>query len=216
MNGVILNSMINTTLNIQGRHHMWFNFFQNWISDPWQKFEHCHLGCLQKKIPDMEDLPKRHIGLPHPVNLWEPGPLLRDLLVLLSRKGEKEEIETELEQVEECGKRYTINGKVSSSWGKLINKNFEIDPLQCPVCKALMRIIAFITDYQEVRKNSQTHRRGNDPTSATPAWWSFRSHLWNGNIFCLNNGWIPDQNLKKLNSAGVVYPKYGDSHLFLT
>ena len=28
MNGVILNSMINTTLNIQGRHHMWFNFFQ--------------------------------------------------------------------------------------------------------------------------------------------------------------------------------------------
>ena len=66
-------------------------------------------------------------------------------------------------------KRDTINGKVSSSWAKLINKNFEIDPLQCPVCKALMRIIAFITDYQEVRKNSQTHRRGNDPTSATPA-----------------------------------------------
>ena len=32
---------------------------------------------------------------------------------------------------------------------------------------------------------------------AAPAWWSSRSHLWTGNRFCLNNGWIPGQNLKK-------------------
>ena len=67
-------------------------------------------------------------------------------------KEKKEEIETELEQVEEWWKRDTINGKVSSSWARLIKKIFEIDPLQCPVCKTEMRIIAFITDYQEVRK----------------------------------------------------------------
>ena len=36
--------------------------------------------------------------------------------------------------------------------GQVDQENFEINPLQCPVCKAEMRIIAFITDYQEVRK----------------------------------------------------------------
>ncbi|MCP4298901.1 MAG: hypothetical protein GY786_25285 [Proteobacteria bacterium] len=45
-----------------------------------------------------------------------------------------------------------MNGKVSSSWARLIKKVFEIDPMQCPVCKAEMRIISFITDYQEVIK----------------------------------------------------------------
>ena len=51
-------------------------------------------------------------------------------------KDKKEEIETELEQVEEGGKRDTINLKFSSSWARLIKKIFEIDPLQCQVCKA--------------------------------------------------------------------------------
>jgi hypothetical protein len=39
-------------------------------------------------------------------------------------KEKKEEIETELEQVEEWWKRDTINGKVSSSWARLIKKIF--------------------------------------------------------------------------------------------
>ena len=78
--------------------------------------------------------------------------LLRDLLVFISRKGEKKETEVELEQVEGEGEKGTINGKVSSSWARLIKKVFEIDPMQCPVCKAEMRIISFITDFQEVTK----------------------------------------------------------------
>ncbi len=35
---------------------------------------------------------------------------------------------------------------------RLIQKVFEFDPLQCPVCGTEMRIIAFINDYREVRK----------------------------------------------------------------
>jgi len=36
--------------------------------------------------------------------------------------------------------------------GQVDGEDFEIDPLQCQVFKVEKRIIAFITDYQEVRK----------------------------------------------------------------
>lgn len=42
--------------------------------------------------------------------------------------------------------------KASSTWPRLIHKIFEDNPLTCPKCGKEMKIIAFITDYQEVKK----------------------------------------------------------------
>ena len=42
--------------------------------------------------------------------------------------------------------------KASSTWARLIHKIFEANPLTCPKCCKEMKIIAFITDYQEVKK----------------------------------------------------------------
>ena len=43
-----------------------------------------------------------------------------------------------------------ISPPPTKAW--FIKKVFEFDPLQCPACGSEMRIIAFITDYREVRK----------------------------------------------------------------
>jgi len=42
--------------------------------------------------------------------------------------------------------------KASSTWARLIHKIFETHPLTCPKCGKEMKIIAFITDYHEVKK----------------------------------------------------------------
>ena len=42
--------------------------------------------------------------------------------------------------------------KASATWARLIHKIFDVDPLLCPNCGKEMRIIAFITNYQEVKK----------------------------------------------------------------
>ena len=38
-----------------------------------------------------------------------------------------------------------------SSWGACIKRIYEIDPLECPKCKAQMRIIAFIQDAHSIK-----------------------------------------------------------------
>ena len=50
--------------------------------------------------------------------------------------------------------REKIKGKAkaSASWARLIHKIFEVDPLLCPNCGKAMKIIAFITNHQEVKK----------------------------------------------------------------
>ena len=42
--------------------------------------------------------------------------------------------------------------KTRASWARLIHKIFEVDPLLCPHCGKAMKIIAFITNHQEVKK----------------------------------------------------------------
>ncbi len=48
----------------------------------------------------------------------------------------------------------TIKGKAkaSANWARLIHKIFEVDPLLCPNCGKEMKIIAFITNHQEIKK----------------------------------------------------------------
>ena len=41
---------------------------------------------------------------------------------------------------------------VCKSWGGLIKKVYEIDPLQCPKCGRSMKIKAFITDPEQLRR----------------------------------------------------------------
>ena len=42
--------------------------------------------------------------------------------------------------------------KASATWARLIHKIFEVNPLLCPNCGKEMKIIAFITNYQEIKK----------------------------------------------------------------
>ena len=44
------------------------------------------------------------------------------------------------------------NAKTSASWTRLIHKIFEVDPLLCPNGGKAMKIIAFITNHQEIKK----------------------------------------------------------------
>ena len=39
-----------------------------------------------------------------------------------------------------------------STWAKLIAQVYEVDPLECPRCQSPMKVIAVITDPDEVRK----------------------------------------------------------------
>jgi hypothetical protein len=41
---------------------------------------------------------------------------------------------------------------LGSAWAKLIAKIYEIDPLVCPRCSSQMRVLAAITDADEVKK----------------------------------------------------------------
>jgi hypothetical protein len=50
------------------------------------------------------------------------------------------------------GKRGKSNGKITSTWARLIHRIFEVDILKCPKCGEKMRIIAFISDFQEIHK----------------------------------------------------------------
>ena len=38
------------------------------------------------------------------------------------------------------------------SWQRLIYKIYEVNPLKCPCCGSGMKIIAFIRDYQQIKK----------------------------------------------------------------
>jgi len=38
----------------------------------------------------------------------------------------------------------------SKGWAEMIRKVYEIDPMTCPKCGGLMKVVAFITDYQVV------------------------------------------------------------------
>ena len=38
------------------------------------------------------------------------------------------------------------------NWARLIQKIYEVDPLICPKCKGVMRIIRFIEDVQIIRE----------------------------------------------------------------
>ncbi|MEW6667004.1 MAG: hypothetical protein AB1512_17515 [Thermodesulfobacteriota bacterium] len=38
------------------------------------------------------------------------------------------------------------------NWARLIQKIYEVDPLTCPKCQGLMRVISFIEDPQVIRK----------------------------------------------------------------
>jgi hypothetical protein len=40
----------------------------------------------------------------------------------------------------------------SSLWAMLLGKTFEINPLLCPNCGGEMKIIAFVTDTEPIRK----------------------------------------------------------------
>jgi hypothetical protein len=41
---------------------------------------------------------------------------------------------------------------LNRSWARLIQKIYEVDPLICPRCGEMMKIIAFIEDYKIVKK----------------------------------------------------------------
>lgn len=42
--------------------------------------------------------------------------------------------------------------KASSSWAACIKRVLEINPLECPLCKSEMRIVAFIQDQKEISR----------------------------------------------------------------
>ena len=66
------------------------------------------------------------------------------------RKAQQEEqdpLPTVLEPVAPAQGR----GK-NSAWARLIQKVYEVDPLQCPECGAGMKVISFITDPEVIRK----------------------------------------------------------------
>ena len=49
-------------------------------------------------------------------------------------------------------KKIKGKAKASANWARLIHKIFEVDPLLCPNCGKEMRIISFITEYNEIKK----------------------------------------------------------------
>jgi hypothetical protein len=44
------------------------------------------------------------------------------------------------------------NAKPNRNWARLIQKIYEVDPLTCPQCQGLMRIISIIEDQEVINK----------------------------------------------------------------
>jgi len=44
------------------------------------------------------------------------------------------------------------NAKPNRNWARLIQKIYEVDPLTCPRCRGLMRIISIIDDQEVINK----------------------------------------------------------------
>jgi len=58
----------------------------------------------------------------------------------------------------------TVSSKASKrSWARLIQKVYEVDPLICPKCGSEMKVIAIITDFQEVDKILNRLKRNHAP-----------------------------------------------------
>lgn len=69
-------------------------------------------------------------------------------------KEKREQTDNQEVEVEEKGgiQALTQGGKVNSTWARLIQKIFEVDPLKCTKCGGEMRIIAFIRSEPEITK----------------------------------------------------------------
>ena len=65
------------------------------------------------------------------------------------RRGERAKLTKQPDDATESDYRREEFSK--SSWGACIKRVYEIDPLECPKCKAQMRIIAFIQDEHSIR-----------------------------------------------------------------
>ena len=74
-------------------------------------------------------------------------------------KAEKSEVSEPLAQLSE------LEARPSSSWAACIKRVFEVDPLECPKCKAGMRIVAFIKDQAAIKRIMQAL---NLPSFAAP------------------------------------------------
>ena len=46
--------------------------------------------------------------------------------------------------------------RARSTWARLIQKVYEVDPLECPRCKCAMKVIALIEDSSEAQAQSRT------------------------------------------------------------
>ena len=45
-----------------------------------------------------------------------------------------------------------VAARAKSSWARLIHKVYEVNPLECPKCGALMHVIALIDDATVIRR----------------------------------------------------------------
>ena len=50
------------------------------------------------------------------------------------------------------GKKEVVDGKITSTWARLIHRISKVDPLRCRGCGGQMKINSFITDADETRK----------------------------------------------------------------
>ena len=78
-----------------------------------------------------------------PVRLW------RSFYSNVSRGiRQKENQDALIPSIIEPGK----NVKPNRNWARLIQKIYEVDPLTCPKCQGLMRIISIIEDQEVINK----------------------------------------------------------------
>jgi hypothetical protein len=64
------------------------------------------------------------------------------------QKSDEQKATTDILPLPEPDEHRTI----SKAWATLIKQVYEFDPLVCPKCGEIMKIIAFVTDYQEISK----------------------------------------------------------------
>ena len=55
--------------------------------------------------------------------------------------------------------------KSKQTWAKLIQRVYEIDPLVCPKCQSEMKVIAVITEYDDIQKIIACLKKNKSPRS---------------------------------------------------
>jgi hypothetical protein len=125
------------------------------LNGPWIHYrlpKQCHTGKTFIQLEPIEFIERISRFIPYPRRhrrhfhgVLAPNSPLRKILVAHAQKQLEDKAKTMQQTVEKVT-------NASRSWARLISKIYEVDPLICLACGKKIKIVAFVTHTEEIRR----------------------------------------------------------------